>query len=307
MMGSIELNVKNPDGWQSGRNNAYVGDLYDRLADLNVRSIADRAIRDAQPGIGERLRQGVSRVAETLLSDNEKPREAWEVFGEKISRHYLVVREDGKRVGLYEPSSKTPAIVIGKHKISTSHESGAAVADSVKLAVDRGWTSIKLDGTQAFKDAVWLEAKQYDLKVGHKPSPVIRAEFERWRETNALRPLPDRTSQTTTPALAAKTQAATPAPDQTRDLGRDFLLKTAEQRLADPLLRNAELSARAARDLASQRFGKEGARLKVAYASVDKLVSNQLRRGHQFSAPKMQQIRSTPLPGDAHRFERPRI
>jgi hypothetical protein len=51
-------------------------------------------------------------------------------------------------------------------------------------------------------------------------------------------------------------------------------------------LHNAELSARAARDLASQRFGKDDGHLKIAYARVEKLVSDQLRRGHQFSTAK---------------------
>jgi hypothetical protein len=312
-MGTIELNVKNPEGWQKGRNDAYVGELDNKLADLDVRSIADRAIRDARPGIGERLREAAAKVAETLRKDDERRREAWEIFGEKISKHYLVVREGDKRVGLYEPASKTAAIVIDNHKISTPHESGAAIADAVKLAVDRGWTSIKLDGSAAFKDAVWLEAKKYDLKVGHAPSPVVRAEFERWRETNALRPLPDKTSNPVTvqPGHTPQTKAsvAPPTQEQPRDLGKEFLSKTAEQRLADPKLRNAELSARAARDLALKRFANDDGRLKVAYASVDKLISEQLGRGHQFSTPKvMQQIRATPKSNpDPNKFERPRL
>ena len=221
------------------------------------------------------------------------------------------MREDDRRVGLYEPAGKTPAIVIDKHKISTTHESGVAIADAVKLAVDRGWKSIKLEGTQAFKDAVWLEAKKYDLKVGHAPSPVVRAEFERWRETNEIRSLPSNApgpgAPNPAPGQQTKTPAA-PAPEPKRDLARDFLAKTAEQRLADPLLRNAELSARAARDLASTRFGKDDGRLKVAFASVDKLVSEQLRRGHQFSTPKVvQHSKPAPKPDNKHRIERPRI
>lgn len=311
-MGSIELNVKNPDGWQRGRNDAYIGDLDNRLASIDIRSIADRAIKDAKPGIGERLRDGASKVAETLRRDDEKRREAWEVFGEKISQHYLVVREADKRVGLYEPTSKTPAIVIDKHKISTAHDSGAAIADSVRLAVDRGWTSIKLEGTQAYKDAVWLEAKKYDLKVGHNPSPVIRAELSRWRETNEIRPVPDKRDgpipQLQSQGQSAQTTTAAPTPDQKRDLGREFLSKTADQRLSDPLLRNAELSARAARHMASQRFGNDNGRLKIAFASVDKLVSDQLRRGHQFSTPKtLQEVRLAPKQTAPQKFERPRI
>ena len=315
-MGSIELNVKNADAWQNGRNERYVSDIDNRLADIDVRSIADRAINDATPGIGERFRKGVAqvgegakRVAVSLRSDQEKQREAWEVFGEKISRHYLVVRENDHRVGLYEPASKAPTITIDKNKISTSHESGAAIADSVKLAVDRGWASLKVDGTTAYRDAVWLEAKKYDLKVGHKPSPLVRAEFDRWRETNDIRPLTEKGGHQAEPNRSNPQQP--PAPDasgvEKRDLGREFLSKSAEQRLADPALRNAELSARAARDLASQRFGANDPKLKIAFASVDKMVSDQLRHGHQFSTPKVVQQIRVAKPDNKQQFDRPRI
>jgi hypothetical protein len=305
-MGSIEQNVKNPEAWQNGRNAGYARDLDHKMADLDVRNLADRAINDAKPGLGERLREGTQRLAHSLRTDQEKRREAWEVFGETISRHYLVVREGENRVGLYEPASKVPAITIDKHKISTSHESGAAIADSVKLAVDRGWTSLKVEGTAAYKDAVWLEAKKYDLKVGHAPSPLIRAEFERWRETNDIRTAPAAPTVQQRP-----TQPPAVAPEEPkRNLGEAFLKMTAEQRLADPQLRNAELSARAARDLAAQRFGANDPKLKIAYASVDKMVSDQLSRSHQFSTPKVvQQIRSSPStkPDNKQQFDRPRI
>ncbi len=310
-MGSIELNVKNADTWQEGRNARYVRDIDNRMADSDIRAIADRAIKDARPTVGERLREGAGqigeragRLVENFRRHEEEKREAWEIFRDKISQHYLVVRESDNRIGLYEPAGKTPAITIDKNRISTSAESGVAITDSVKLAVTRGWTSLKVDGTAAYKDAVWLEAKKYDLKVAHKPSPLVRAEFERWRENNDLKPLPDRSDA----PLARKTQTpASPAAEPKRDLGAQFLKMSAEQRLADPQLRNAELSARAARERAAQRFGADDPKLKVAIASVDKLVSDQLRRGHNFSTPKIvpQPVRA-PKP-EKQKFDRPRL
>ena len=304
-MGSIELNVKDSDGWKAGHNESYVRDVESRLADLDIREIADKAIKGARPGVAERLAEGAARTVEALRRTEERRRAAAEVFGEVLADRYLVAHEGDRKIGLYEPSSRTPAITVDKKAISTQHESGVVIQDAVKLAMDRGWTSLKVEGTQAFKDAVWLEAKKYDLKVGHAPSPVVRAEFERWREANELRPVPQR-QETPAPKAAEPIKPATPAPEAKRDLGKDYLAKTAEQRLADPLLRNAELSARAARDLAGQRFGADDPKLKVAIAKVNQMVSAQLSRGHQFSAPRVAQAPS-PKPDSRQQFDRPRI
>lgn len=305
-MGSIELNVKNSDGWKGGRNETYVRDVEGRLADLDIRAIADKAIKSARPGVAERLAEGAVRAAETLRRTNERRREATEVFGEVLAHRYLVAHEADRKIGLYEPSSRTPAITIDSKAISTTHESGIVIQDAVKLAMDRGWASLKVEGTQAFKDAVWLEAKKYDLKVGHAPSPVVRAEFERWRETNELKVAPQ---QKNSPAPTSPTQPAnseTHAPEAKSDLGKDYLAKTIEQRLADPRLRNAELSARAARDLATQRFGADNPKLKIALAKVDQMVSTQLSRGHPFSTPRVAQAASQ-KPNAKQQFERPRL
>ena len=185
----------------------------------------------------------------------------------------------------------------------------AAKAISEKIALKHQCLPLKIDGTTAYRDAVWLEAKKYDLKVGHKPSPLVRAEFDRWRETNDIRPLTEKVGHQTEPNRTNPQQP--PAPDangvEKRDLGREFLSKSAEQRLADPALRNAELSARAARDLASQRFGANDPKLKIAFASVDKMVSDQLRHGHQFSTPKVVQQIRVAKPDNKQQFDRPRI
>lgn len=305
-MGTIELNVKDSTAWKGGRNETYLRDIEGRLADFNIEAIAEKAIRGSRQGIAERVAESTTRAVENLRRTDERRREAAEVFGEMLAHRYLVAQEADRKVGLYEPSSKTPAITVDRKSISTVHEGGIVIEDAVKLAMDRGWTSLKVEGTQAFKDAVWLEAKKYDLKVGHAPSPVVRAELGRWRETNELRPVPQR--QAAAPQLNATQPVTptTPSPEAKRDLGKDYLAKTIDQRLADPMLRNAELSARAARDLASQRFGAEDPKLKIAIAKVDQMVSAQLSRGHQFSTPRVGPPPS-PSPDVRQKFDRPRL
>ena len=317
-MGSIELNVKDSDGWQSGRNAGYVRKVEEKLASLEANSIADRAIKDARPGAGERIKESISSAAGAVREGfaerprRQQDREAGEVFGEAVRKNYLVVHENGK-VGLYEPSAKAPTITIDAKSISTKHEKGVAIEDSVKLALDRGWTSLKVNGTQEFKDAVWLEAKKYDLKVAHAPSPVVRAEFDRWRETNDLRPLPQRSGIESPAGPKSSQSPATPAAPEKpqRDLANDYLKATAQQRLQDPQLRNAELSARAAREIATQKFGADNPKLPIALANVDKIVSERLKVGHTFSAPTqtpaVQKVTPAPKPKHEHRPDSPRM
>ena len=315
-MGSIELNVKDTEAWLNGRNAGYVRKVGEKLASLEAGSIADRAIKEARPSPGERIKDSISNAAGAVRDGfaertrRDRDRDAGEVFGGAIRKNYLVVHESGK-VGLYEPASKAPTITLDAKSISTKHEKGAAIEDSVKLALDRGWTSLKVNGTQEFKDAVWLEAKKYDLKVAHAPSPVVRAEFEKWRETNELRPVPQR-SGLENPAAAKGQTPAAPAPEKPqRDLGSDYLKSTVQQRLQDPQLRNAELSARAARDIATQKFGADNPKLPIALANVDKIVSEKLRTGHTFSVPMQTpptpKIPTPAKPRHEQRPDRPRM
>jgi len=74
-MGSIELNVKDSDGWQSGRNAGYVRKVEEKLASLEANSIADRAIKDARPGAGERIKESISNAAGAVREGfAERPR-----------------------------------------------------------------------------------------------------------------------------------------------------------------------------------------------------------------------------------------
>ena len=90
-----------------------------------------------------------------------------------------------------------------------------------------------------------------------------------------------------------------------RDLAKDFIGKSSERRLNDPALRNAEPTAQAARKRATEEFGANDPKLKVALARVDQIVSDQLNRGHMFSTPKVvTKIIDTPKPDNKPRFHR---
>lgn len=64
-------------------------------------------------------------------------------------------------------------------KLLTQHETPAVVASMVDLAEARGWSSLKLTGTQEFKREAWLQANARGLETtGYKPNDLDRARLE---------------------------------------------------------------------------------------------------------------------------------
>ena len=47
-MGSISINLKNPDAWEGGRNARFIEDLAGRIGAADARSIADLAIKSKE-------------------------------------------------------------------------------------------------------------------------------------------------------------------------------------------------------------------------------------------------------------------
>jgi hypothetical protein len=74
-------------------------------------------------------------------------------------------------------------------KIISTHSNADVVRDMVALSVAKGWTEIKLKGSEDFKREAWLEASLYGLKVdGYKPRDVdvIRLDELRADETRRV-------------------------------------------------------------------------------------------------------------------------
>jgi putative DNA primase/helicase len=67
-------------------------------------------------------------------------------------------------------------------RLMTSFETPSVVASMVDLAEARGWSSLKLSGTQDFKREAWLQASLRDIETsGYKPTELDKARLEEIR------------------------------------------------------------------------------------------------------------------------------
>ena len=149
-----------------------------------------------------------------------------------LKRRYAVhVSRDGQTIELFEAGAKAAAITLDAKSIRTSHNEGVAISDIILLARDRGWQALKVSGTAEFKDAVWLEASKAGLSVQHDPSSAARAALAKWDQERPANQIQQDGSARTREQGAQRGD----------ELAQAFAAKSAEERLADPRLRNAQL------------------------------------------------------------------
>ncbi len=105
----------------------------------------------------------------------------------EISKKYLHV---GNKY--HNPDAeKTVAFIDRGDKLQTPSNSPQVAEDLVKIADARGWSELRVRGTDGFKRQVWLEASVRGIHVdGYKPSELDKAELERRssfvREENSI-------------------------------------------------------------------------------------------------------------------------
>lgn len=198
-----------------------------------------------------------------------------EIPGALRQRYAIHVSDDRKSVSLFEPGAKMPAITLDAKSISTPHSEGVVVADVVALARDRGWQALKVAGTPEFKDALWLEASKAGLSVQHVPSAAVAAHFAKWQGQR-----PDSKVE----------QAPAPRPEggpnrRGEELARAFGAKSAEERLADPNLRNAQLELMVGIRTAEKELGRKIGEMPDVLQALSATVRQQLADGRIFEAP----------------------
>jgi hypothetical protein len=67
-------------------------------------------------------------------------------------------------------------------KLVTSHDEPTVVASMIDLAEAKGWSSLKLKGTNEFRQEAWLQASVRDFEVtGYKPNAFDKARLEALR------------------------------------------------------------------------------------------------------------------------------
>ena len=176
-------------------------------------------------------------------------------------------------IELFEAGAKAPAITLDAKSISTKYNEGAVIADIILLARDRGWQTLKLSGTAEFKDAVWLEASKAGLVTQYEPSSAVRAAFAKWDQDRA----PNQVQQ------ASPSSAQGPRRDD--GLAQAFSSMSAEERLADPRLRNAQLELMVGIRTAERELKRPFAEMPEVAQALTAAIREQLVQGRRFDAP----------------------
>jgi hypothetical protein len=137
--------------------------------------------------------------------------------------------------------------------------------------------------TQSLRDAANTWERASEMMRDRGADPAEQRKIDSLRDAAKARIEPD----------IAKPVSSDPA--------SSYLAKTPEQRLADPALRNAELTAQPARALAQERFSNDPTKLDAAYAKVDQLIAAKLREGHTFRDPSISTGRVSPDPAPSQK------
>jgi hypothetical protein len=86
----------------------------------------------------------------------------------------------------YHFDDQAIAFIDQGSKLTAKTENRAVVQDLVAIASDRGWTDVRVRGTESFRQAVWREAIAAGLTVvGYSPSAAQVAASERDRPVSA--------------------------------------------------------------------------------------------------------------------------
>lgn len=89
---------------------------------------------------------------------------------ERIRRRYLASDRHGPGVGFYiDANVDRPVFRDAGNRLSTDRDDPNVVRELVEIAQHRGWTTIQVSGSAAFRREVWTTARAAGLEVrGHK-------------------------------------------------------------------------------------------------------------------------------------------
>ena len=132
---------------------------------------AGPAVKDPQAPATEKEKSGEP------LSDDRKG-ERLRMLLEGLEKQYL--KADDKYH--FRDRGREVAFAAEDKRILTQHETAPVIASMVDLAEARGWTSLKVTGTDEFKREAWLQASLRDFEVsGYRPTKFDKARLEELR------------------------------------------------------------------------------------------------------------------------------
>jgi len=122
---------------------------------------ADGPAPDNQVG-PDRRRRGDTTHRSTLKGDTPSA----------LLDRYLIERDRrGRPEAFFRDARATePAFRDHGRRLSTPHAYPDTIADMLKVARHRGWTRLKVEGEEAFRRDVWIQARSQGLEVsGYRP------------------------------------------------------------------------------------------------------------------------------------------
>lgn len=111
-----------------------------------------------------------------------------------FTRRYLTEAVRGTGVAFYEgPGAKRPAFQDFGQSLSTDQTHPAIVRDLAAIALHRGWSVIRVRGSDEFRREVWREARTRGIEVkGYKPTTRDQQELDQRQERAAAAASRDR-------------------------------------------------------------------------------------------------------------------
>lgn len=109
-----------------------------------------------------------------------------EYLPDSIKHHYIGIKKNtlmgDEKINYYDksdPDKISIAFEDRKKSLNTSRQDDKTVSAMLDLAESKGWTAIKLKGTEEFKQKAWLEATLRGIKTkGYEPSERDLAELQ---------------------------------------------------------------------------------------------------------------------------------
>ena len=132
------------------------------------------------PGASREVARLIPQGASSSKDDRDDERVRLLLDG--LNKQYL--KADDKYH--FRDKSGDVAFQVQKKKLVTQHDTPSVVSSMIDLAETRGWSSLKLTGTQEFRREAWLQANLRDVEVsGYQPSKLDKVKLEELRQERA--------------------------------------------------------------------------------------------------------------------------
>ncbi len=151
----------------------------ERGANASARALPDAGV-EAEPAQAETTSRETLRSAQAKPAIDEVDRrdKRTRLLLEGLEKQYL--RTDDKYH--FRDRGREVAFEAREKKLLTSFETPAVVGSMIDLAETRGWTSLKVSGTNEFRREAWLQASLRDFEVsGYRPSKLDQARLDELR------------------------------------------------------------------------------------------------------------------------------